>query len=299
MRAPASTSGDESGKEGSSIVFLHMPKTGGKTLAAVLRYKYPGRVLFCDSTYEPLAKIGEIPAERRRAARAITGHLHFGVHRYIPGECEYLTVLREPVARVLSTYYFIRGNPKHWYHEELARSNMGLEEFVRVAGDPGVDNEQTRFLSGRGSGEMLWRDAEGRLHGSEPTAIGREALEAAKRNLDRFLVVGLTERFDETFILIRRALGWKLPMYETRNVTRQPRPGPPASEALDLIRERNRLDLELYEYARRLFSAAVDRQQPSFHREVSAFKVLNRIPNTIGPRIPMSWRHPLRSVLPR
>jgi Galactose-3-O-sulfotransferase len=281
------------------VVFLHLPKTGGRTLTATLRYKYPSRTLFLESTSEPLTAIGDLPLEQRRRARAVTGHLHYGVHRYIPQECEYITVLREPIARVLSTYRFIRASPKHWLHDELVGSDMGLEEFVRTAADPGVDNEQTRLLSGRGSGEMLWRGPDGRLHAHTPSPLGTDALAEAKRNLERFLVVGLTERFDESFILIRRALGWRLPMYETRNATKGPKPTPPAREALDLIRDRNRLDLELYEHARRLFSAAVDHQGASFRHEVSAFKALNRIPNAIGPRIPTAWRQPLRSLLPR
>ena len=50
---------------------------------------------------------------------------------------------------------------------------------------------------------------------------------------------------------------------------------------------------------RRLFEDAVARQSPSFQREVAAFRMLNRIPNALGPRIPARLRHPLRAVLPR
>jgi hypothetical protein len=280
------------------VIFLHMPKTGGKSLSATLRYKYPSRTLFLESTSEPLEKIAELPWEERRRARAVAGHLHYGVHRYIPQECEYITILREPVARVLSTYYFIAGNPKHWCHGHLARTGMGLEEFVRTAPDPGVDNEQTRFLSGRGAGELLARGMDGRLTAKPLAKLGPDDLETAKGNLDRFRVVGLTEHFDESFILIRRALGWKLPMYTTRNVStlRPSQSEPPNPETIDLIRERNRLDLELYDHARGLFAAAVERAGVSFRSEVAAFKVLNRIPNKLGPRIPAPLRHPLRAV---
>ena len=68
-----------------------------------------------------------------------------------------------------------------------------------------------------------------RLRGPEkpPPPLTEGDLAQAKRNLDRFLVVGLTERFDESFILIRRALGWRLPMYERHNVSKAGLPGPP------------------------------------------------------------------------
>ena len=155
------------------IVFLHVPKTGGKTIAAVLRSRYPEEILYLNSEWEPLEKIDEIPLEERRAARVVTGHLHYGVHEHLPQECDYFTMLREPVARVLSIYRFIRGNPKHWFHDELVSSDMSLEEFVAEAGDPGVDNEQTRLLSGIGAGEMLAVDDAGQLRGKAPRSSRR------------------------------------------------------------------------------------------------------------------------------
>ena len=156
------------------------------------------------------------------AARlAVTGHLHYGVHRHMPQECDYITMLREPVARVVSMYRFILGNPRNWLHDEVVGSGMGLEEFVRRAADPSVDNEQTRLIAGVGPGEMMARGADGRLRAPEKpqVAVTENDLARAKQNLDRFLVVGLTERFDESFILIRRALGWRVPMYETHNIS--------------------------------------------------------------------------------
>ena len=199
------------------VIFIHLPKTGGRTLAAALRYKYPSRTLFLDSLYEPLERIEEIPLERRRAARAVTGHLHYGVHRHMPQRCEYITMLRDPVARVVSMYRFIRDNPSNWLHDEVVGSGMGLEEFVRRAADPTAENLQTRLLAGLGPGEVMALGADGRLRAPEkpPPPVTEDDLARAKRNLDRFLVVGLTERFDESFILIRRALGWRLPMYES------------------------------------------------------------------------------------
>ena len=148
---------------------------------------------------------------------------------------------------------------------------------------------------------MMTRGADGRLRAPEKprVAVTEDDLARAKQNLDRFLVVGLTERFDESFILIRRALGWRLPMYERQNVSEAELPAPPTPTAIELIRERNRFDLALYEHAAKLFAAAVESQGPSFRREVAAFRVLNRIPNAIGPRIPTRWRHPVRAILPR
>lgn len=283
------------------LIFLHLPKTAGWTLRGVLHSKYPSEILLLDDLSDPLGGIEAIPLEDRRRARVATGHVFYGVHEYIPQATEYITVLREPIARVISMYYYILRRPQHRLHDVVAGHGIGLEEFARSCADAGIDNQQTRLISGRARGEVKFRDSG--LGGTwVAPRLSRGDLELAKRHLDEFLLVGLTERFDETFILLRRALGWRLPMYMTRNVGRAANGSAPmrSSElAVELIRKRNELDLELYEHATRLFEDAVARQPTSYQREVAAFRMLNRIPNALGPRIPARLRHSLRAVLPR
>lgn len=269
------------------IVFLHIPKTGGVTLRRALKWKYPSRVLYEESLTKPLAAFGRLPLSERANARVVSGHLHYGVHEHIPQRCEYVTLLREPVARVVSSYHYILGHPKHALHADLVRSSEPLEDFLRI--DPSIDNHQTRMISGRGGGELGSRIAE---------PLGADALAEAKANLERFLVVGVTERFDETFIVLRRALGWRVPFYVTANVAAGgPKPFP--DSARELIRERNQLDLELYRFADELLSAAIADQGPWLAREVAAFKLLNRVPNAVNRRISGRPRRALRAALPR
>jgi Galactose-3-O-sulfotransferase len=270
------------------VVFVHLPRTGGTTVERVLGRKYGSRVIHVETLWQPLASVGDMPHDERAAARVVAGHVHYGVHEHIPSECDYVTMLRDPVARVVSMYRFIRGNPKHWLHDELVRSGMGLREFAETAADPGVDNGQTRLVAGVGSGELAL----------PPSELGAEDLEAAKRHLRSFLVVGLTERFDESFILLRRALGWRLPMYMSVNAAGESTPAPADDDAIAAIRQRNRLDLELYEFASELFAAAIARQGASFRREVAVFRAVNRIPDKVGPLAPRRLRR-LARHLPR
>lgn len=264
------------------IIFLHLPKTGGVTLRRTLKWKYAPEMLNFETLTKPAESLGEVPLSERRNLRVLTGHLHYGVHDYIPQRCEYITLVREPIARVVSYYYYILGHAKHWRHAELVRSGTSLNDFIRTSAERGVENDQTRMLSGRGAGEL------------DAGTLGRKALDEAKRNLESFLVVGLTERFDESFILIRRALGWKFPLYVTANVSTRPKP---ASEtAVELIRERNQLDLELYEFACGLFSAAIEHQGESLRREVAVFQALNRVPKMIRPHTPAPVRRLLRGL---
>jgi hypothetical protein len=257
-------------------IFLHIPKTAGVTLGNVLKLKYrPSSILRLESLEKPLQEIEKVPLDKRRHARVVLGHLHHGVHRYMPQECAYVTILREPVSRVLSMYRYIRGDPYHWLHERMLASGMTLEEFIDCCADPGIDNHQTRLISGEGSGSFV--------PGKEPPKLTANALANAKRNLEDFLVVGLNERFDESFILIRRAMGWRLPLYVSSNVSKRANEGATSPKVIERILERNQLDLELYDFARELFQSEVRAQGSSLAREVAVFKVLNRIPEKIGP----------------
>ena len=291
------TSGKSAGS--ACTVFLHVPKTAGWTLRGVFRYKYPSRIVFADDVFDRFGGITNVPIDERRRAKVVTGHIFHGIHEEMPQECRYMTVLRDPVARVVSMYGHVLRRPQHRLHSTVRRSGMDLEQFAREIPDPGVDNQQTRLISGRGYGEMLETTSGERIWVAPK--LTRDDLELAKSNLDSYLVVGLTERFDETFILIRRAMGWRLPMYATRNVgsTGGPAREPPSDTAVELITERNQLDIELYAHAEQLFNAAVASGGSSLSREVAAFAALNRIPNALGPKIPSGLRRPLRTVLPR
>jgi hypothetical protein len=87
-----------------------------------------------------------------------------------------------------------------------------------------------------------------------------ETLLRAKENLQHFSVLGLTERFEESLALMKLRFGWKLESYSSFNVTRtRPKRRDLPQSTLDLIAERNRFDIELYESAARLFSEAINK----------------------------------------
>ena len=82
----------------------------------------------------------------------------------------------------------------------------------------------------------------------------RGDLETAKRNLDTFAVVGLTERMGDTIELISDTFG--IPVVTNSGLSnpgRLKRDQTFSQETLEFIRQRNSLDIELYEYAKSLF----------------------------------------------
>jgi len=245
------------------LVFMHIPKTAGTTIASSLRWNYPPQAtLHLNLLGRPIEEMEQVPIEKLSTLRLLHGHVPYGVHRYIPRKCQYVTLLREPVARVVSAYKHILTRPHHELYDRVVGDRIGLEEFIEAFWVDKRVSRQTRQLCDR-------HDA----------PLDPEALEEAKRNLQSFLVVGLTEQFEETFALLRRVLRLRLPFYVTRNVGTQLKV---SARAEELIRDRERYDLELYEFAGNLFADRVARQGGSFPLEVSAYKGLRPISRVAG-----------------
>jgi len=108
----------------------------------------------------------------------------------------------------------------------------------------------------------------------------RADLEQATRNVVQwFQVVGLTERYDESLLLMQRELGWRgWPTYKRANVTaRRPAAEQVPAEAIAAICEVNALDVDLYDWAAERLDAQVRAAGARFAARLAAFKLLQRL----------------------
>ncbi|HEY3128872.1 MAG TPA: sulfotransferase family 2 domain-containing protein [Acidobacteriota bacterium] len=248
-----------------ALIFLHIPKTAGTTLNRIIEWQYNPVSIF---TVDPhriratAARFKRFSEQRRRRFRVVRGHLLYGIHEFLPQGATYITMLRDPVARLLSTYSFILRRPLHPLHRKLKAGRLGVEDLIRMT--PHRQNLQCRFISGIGTGGNC----------------DERVLEVAKENLTRaFRVVGLCEQFQESLCLMMAAFGWKVPFYDSWKVAKtRPSIEP---DVIDVIREHNRLDVELYDFAKKLFeenlrsnSSAISEGLATFNsrRELGAFK---------------------------
>ncbi len=62
----------------------------------------------------------------------VRGHLLYGIHEFLPQGGTYITMLREPVARLLSTYSFILRRPLHRSHRKLKTGQLGVKDLSRM-----------------------------------------------------------------------------------------------------------------------------------------------------------------------
>jgi len=195
-------------------------------------------------------------AEEQAQVRLIHGaHIVFGLHEFLSRPLSYFTLLRAPVNRVISHYYY----SPYAQHERLPLDDPGVLEHLATHVEA---NLQTRLLAGP-------QDPEAPLS-------PEEMLRRARENLRACAVVGLTERFDETLLLLKREYGWPMPYYESRNVNKnRPRREAAPAHLLRRIEADNQSDLALYALALELFDAQVRRYGPTFQRDLARFRAQN------------------------
>jgi hypothetical protein len=253
-----------------TIIFLHLGKTAGWTLSRVLnrnvspsvRIGNPPNTPHGFLSREPIRTFAAWPESERARYRLVAAHMVYGLHEHVPRPSRYLTLLRTPVARAISGYHRVLETPTHRLHEAVAGHGMSLEDYLTSGVSLETDNSQTRAIAG-----------------DVDTPFGQcteETLRLALRNLEeRFPVVGLTERFDDLLLVLKRTYGWSNLLYVRANVTKKKptRDEVPAS-TIGLIQERNRFDVQLYEAVAKRFQSQVD-AEPDFDDELARFQRRN------------------------
>jgi carbon monoxide dehydrogenase subunit G len=238
------------------LVFVHIRKTAGKTLRQILYRNYSrGRTRLVRNYFVApdisLNVVKDLASAPPPDLRAIHGHFLFWPDIVWPENTQFLTLLRDPVERVISHYFWLRS-----------RSNRFRKTLEEAVGEGAIhDNLQTRVLAAQMPpfGETT-----------------EDMLEAALAGLNRMTVVGLTEHFDESLVLATRALGWRRMLYRRENVTpdRKPREEIPP-KIIALINRRNELDIELYRTASERFYREIESLGDEFQIEVAALERAN------------------------
>lgn len=245
------------------IIFLHIPKTAGTTLNCILRRQYSSDEFYQieqavfnskeglkrKANLEPLISLSD---NEKRKIRCISGHLHFGIHKLLHQRFLYFTMLRDPVERVISHYYHIVGTPNNFLHNEIISRNINLEDYVVKAIHSDAHNGQVRRLCGDINNEVG-------TFSRFPTISHSELIKAKKNLLEYFPVFGITERFDESLLLFKKAFGWGNIFYiKIRVGQNRPNRKSLPKQTEEIIKQHNIYDLELYEFALKRFDQLLE-----------------------------------------
>jgi len=288
------------------LIHLHIAKTGGTTLSSMVKHGFgSGQVFETISqegqtyggldllTYECCARLLE--GRDLGRLRYLSGHVPMGVHRIFNRPVKYIAVVRHPVERLLSYFYYrIQGGDPYL----KAGEPLTFEDYVESGGDIIFNDYQVRVISG--SPDL---DAAAGPRGAVVTGAPVQAhhLEMAKRHVeDHFLAIAPLEQLTELALLLRRVYGWPMRRLQTeyKNPTKErPRAHDIPPRLLRIIEDCNARDMELYEWACRRFAEQRKLYEPELSRDRRVFGLVNRALTTAGEILPWTLRKRLAQIL--
>jgi hypothetical protein len=225
-----------------ALYFPHIPKTAGMTFRTILEDQF-GCDEICPATLK--AQFAYITPEGLEHYRLYRGHLSYiDIPRIVKKNLVLVTVLRDPVSRVISHYEYIRRTPGDPHYEKV--KDMPLEEFAQKLSVGRIGKNVQVYYIGKLAKYNLHR-----LTHDEIMAIAHESL-------NRFAFVGILERFQDSLFLLSYIFGWK-PILNSRreNVAGSPtakRYEQIPESTLEVLRDSTRMDQVLYDYGVNLFN---------------------------------------------
>jgi hypothetical protein len=226
------------------ITFVHIPKAAGTTLRKTAERLYPNRTLYI----RPVPWPEQLDAVRTEAVPGevdfISGHFPIDLVDHLPFRTRIISVLRDPVARVVSQYHYVLRSPEHHQHAQAVA--MTLEEYALSDLGADLDNVQTRMLAGFDPG-----------YSTPINALTRDVLDLARESIERRLwLVGVQEHMDAFMSTLAHRLGWPSDLEVTSYLVAPERPEIDDRVAR-MIRERNWMDAELHARAAAIFEACI------------------------------------------
>jgi uncharacterized membrane protein YkvA (DUF1232 family) len=272
-----------------TIVFCHCPKTAGTSLFRALSDRLGYRTSYLMRRQRP-----DLAQLQSRGFAFVSGHAPYG-HYWDAGavnpRTRFITFFREPRATLLSRFAHVLRHRKsvpaarHFFEVELPSLGLAMTspEAVRLflaryrefdACD--ADNPQTRFATNCFSGPL-----------------NEDHLEQAKATFAAMDVVGCTERFEESLMLLAQRFGWSELGYHRLNVSHT------QEKAVENAALHAELDRHLA-FDRQLIAWAVER----FDQNCVTMRGESRANGTPLPRIFLleemppfrNWRHRVSSA---
>jgi hypothetical protein len=219
------------------LVFIHIPKTAGLSLHSVLEK------IFGEADTLRVGNDDDLREFRRRAptqligSRYISGHFFYeDIKSRVRPDAQFISVLRDPIARILSNYNYVSNWSQHPLHERMSRQSFAQH----------VD-ENRNFLRG-----LCCRQLTG----------SRDAEKAIKILQSRYTLVGTTGNIPAFLAGVGRLIGKEVP---EERANRSGGQGPNidlSSDLCDVLLEITKEDRLLYDFVRSLPNGLLDRTGP-------------------------------------
>ncbi len=251
------------------FLFLHIPKAGGMTLRTTLSRQFYGQKihLIKQRVNKESHAFMQLEKPKAQEVNLLMGHFRYGIHTQFERDFTYLTMLREPVARVMSEYTFLHTNEYHHLYQYAKK--MSVSDYLASGMTDQISNGMVRMLSGA---ETM--SADGMPQRRDMTEAD---LSVALENIEQhFAQVGFIEHYDKSVLLWKRAFNWRYPIYFKENMTLKSSKRIIISDnERDKIKQMNQLDIKLYESLLARFEVKVSELGAGLKAQLAWFKMLN------------------------
>lgn len=254
------------------FIHLHIPKTGGTTLRDIIQRQYRAeKILMIPKLEESENILKEVSTSQINQLKLIQGHLKYGIHNHFHRRAKYFAIIRDPINRVLSTYYYVLSQKNNPQNLSTSNNQMTIYDFVQSGVNPFLINGQTQLISGK-TGNI-----------DNPIIESEELFSLAKENIENdFLFLGITEMFDETILILKNMLGWHMPYYSIANRTKKkPNYDAVNPTIISFIKEHNQLDIKLYNITKTSLLNRIAKENDIFQNRINKFKKINRLLNPL------------------
>ncbi|MFG6115358.1 sulfotransferase family 2 domain-containing protein [Halobacillus sp. MO56] len=223
------------------VCFLHIPKTGGKTLWNILEKQSEDVLVWHGKFFEELSK-----------------------------PFEFFTFLRDPVDRVLSTFYYIQNYERDPLHKKVKR--MNFEEFVEYMKNEDIGDKPYPKKDLRSIRFRTVNLATRYLSGGNPSDIKK-----AKENLKNYFpVVGFTDMYNESLFLLKEHFNFDISKVDKINTNRKrPKKNVVPKSIIKTIAELNSLDIELYQSAKEEFNNKLNQMDSTSIQKLNQWKAMH------------------------
>ncbi len=172
------------------LIFVHIPKTAGLSLYSALEKIYTKELSLRVSNEGDLKRFRELPTDQPLKEQFISGHFFYkDVKDRSQPDALYVSIMRDPITRILSNYNYITNWEKHPLYEKLIKQTFS--EHVRENGN---------FLRG-----LCCRQ----LTGFNEAAPAIELIES------RYALIGTTPNLPAFIAALNRLIGKKAPEERT------------------------------------------------------------------------------------
>ena len=221
------------------VLFDHLPKCAGTTVTEYLLMHYSRPHIFRTDGSRPDESVYEfrsLPQSARYRYHLIIGHLANELMDYVHPDTITLTTFRDPVDRIISHYFFVKQNKKHYLHKAVVGSNMQLEDYATSMLSPELRNWYTTHFTG-----LSIDDVE-----QDPEGAVRFAADAIA---ERYDIVGFQDTLPSVMRQLRTSAGLLKPFANKvqNKTTRRPGFAEVPASVRKTIADINFVDVMLYD----------------------------------------------------